>query len=106
MKDLDIIDHHLIIRDTVGYEIINRIQLSDIPKVMEFLTIAYNYQRMKRLETPTKDLLSAILEDRSNANGHDKDGNPKYNFEGYTYILNPSCTEILSVSFLKNNNYE
>lgn len=48
MNTLDIIDHHMIIRDTVGYEVLAEVDLMDMPKVMEFLKIVYNYQRMKQ----------------------------------------------------------
>lgn len=104
MKDTDIIDHHQIIRDTVGYEVLNEFPLEDMPRIMEFLKVIYNHQRMNRLkerDQEEKDLLKSILEDRSNADGHDKDGNPKYRYDGYTYVLNPSCTEIIAVSFMK-----
>ena len=50
MKDTDIIDHHLIIRETVGYEILDKIELEDLPKFIEFLKVVYNYQRMNRVK--------------------------------------------------------
>jgi len=50
MKDLDIIDEHIIIRETVGYEIISKVELCDLPPVLDFLKIVNNYLRMKRLE--------------------------------------------------------
>jgi predicted RNase H-like HicB family nuclease len=46
-----------------------------------------------------RELIKKILDDRSNANGHDKEGNPKYIYDGYEYILNTSCNKILSMSF-------
>lgn len=49
MNTLDIIDHHTIIRETVGYEVLAEVDLMDMPKVMEFLKIVYNYNRMKRV---------------------------------------------------------
>ena len=105
MNAINIIDHHQIIRETVGYEVLNQVPIEDMPKVMEFLKIVYNHNRMKRVQqrnfTEEKDLLKSILEDRSNADGHDKDGNPKYRYDGYTYVLNPSCTEIIAVSLMK-----
>lgn len=48
-----------------------------------------------------RELIKSILADRSNANGHDKEGNPKYIYDGYEYILNTSCNKILSMSFEK-----
>ena len=138
MNHIDIIDEHSIIRETVGYEVLNQVPVEDMPKVLEFLKILYNYNRMKKVveedkepgwsdfmaeylkeetarykDVPTvvvnreskeegkEDLISKILADRSNANGHDKDGNPKYTYDGYEYILNTSCNKILAVSFEK-----
>lgn len=49
MNDLELIDEHLIIRDTVGYEGIKDVDIIDIPEVMRFLRIVYNYQRMQRV---------------------------------------------------------
>ena len=49
MDHIDIIDEHLIIRETVGYEVLNQVPIEDMPKVMEFLKIVYNYNRMKRV---------------------------------------------------------
>ena len=54
--------------------------------------------RENRLE---QELIKKILDDRSNANGHDADGNPKYIYNGYEYILNESCNKILAMSFNK-----
>jgi hypothetical protein len=134
MNHIDIIDEHLIIRETVGYEVLNQVPIEDMPKVMEFLKIVYNYNRMKRVakedkesgwvdpmeelfdweeaaqnykkkvmkdirEEENRDLIKKILADRSNANGHDEYGNPKYIYDGYEYILNTSCNKILSMSF-------
>ena len=121
MKDTDIIDHHQIIRETVGYEVLKEFPLEDMPRIIEFLKVIYNHQRMNRVDQGErersirkilqeanndnrvieKDLLKSILEDRRNADGHDKDGNPKYRYDGYTYVLNPSCTEIIAVSLMK-----
>lgn len=50
IKDTDIIDHHTIIRHTIGYKGMESIPVEDTPKVMEFLKIVYNYNRMKRVE--------------------------------------------------------
>jgi len=49
MNHIDIIDEHLVIRETVGYEVLNQVPIEDMPKVMEFLKIVYNYNRMKRV---------------------------------------------------------
>ena len=55
MDALDIIDHHLFIRQTVGYEVLSQVPIEDMPKVMEFLKIVYNYNRMKLVERNTLD---------------------------------------------------
>lgn len=50
MTPLDLIDEHIIIRETVGYEFLNGIELCDIPEVMKFLKIVYNYKKIKSIE--------------------------------------------------------
>jgi hypothetical protein len=52
MNSLDIIDHHLVIRETVGYEFINKIEIYNLPEVIQFLTVVYNYNRMKDILKP------------------------------------------------------
>lgn len=117
MNHTDIIDQHLIIRETVGYEVLNEVPIQDMPKIMEFLKIVYNYNRMKRIEAEKTEylehleeveeqnqksdrtLIKEILSDRSNAYGKDEIGNPRYIYEGYMYVLNEELTKILSVSF-------
>lgn len=50
MNTLDLIEEHIIIRETVGYEVLNHIEIEDIPEVIKFLKIIYNYKRMTNLE--------------------------------------------------------
>ena len=50
MKALELIEEHLIIRETVGYALLDKVEIQDIPAVMDFLKIVYNYKRMKRRE--------------------------------------------------------
>lgn len=50
MKPLDLIDEHQIIRETVGYEFLNDVELCDIPEVMKFLKIIWNYKKIKLIE--------------------------------------------------------
>ena len=153
MNHIDIIDEHLIIRETVGYEVLSQVPIEDMPKVMEFLKIVYNYNRMKRavkeeeepgwsdpmiehldreekesewqkrkrIETmkeakkqeenykkslfalkemqDERELIKKILDDPFNADGFSDDDhrNPKYNYQGFTYILNAELTRILGV---------
>jgi hypothetical protein len=49
MKALDIIDEHMIIRETVGYDFLKNIEVSDLPAVIDFLKIVYNYNRMTQI---------------------------------------------------------
>ena len=62
MNHIDIIDEHLIIRETVGYEILNQVPIEDMPKVMEFLKILYNYNRMKRVAKEEPAWVDPIME--------------------------------------------
>ncbi len=49
MKHLDIIDEHIIIRETIGYDALKNIELCDLPAVLEFLKIVYNYNKLVKL---------------------------------------------------------
>ena len=51
MNPLDLIDEHIIIRETVGYEFLTDVELCDIPEVMKFLKIVYNYKKLKTIES-------------------------------------------------------
>jgi hypothetical protein len=53
MNPLQIIDEHDIIRETVGYDGIKDVELWDLPAVLQFLKIVYNYQKLKRIENET-----------------------------------------------------
>lgn len=121
MNTLDIIDEHLAIRETVGYEVLNEVPIEDMPKVLEFLKIVYNYNRMKRhVEAKTEDeeyekykkslsilneqkeereLIKKILSDPRNADGFSDDEHryPRYQYQGYTYILNDELTYIVGI---------
>lgn len=50
MNALDIIDEHIIIRETIGYEGIKDIDLVDLPEVLKFLKIVYNYQKLGNIK--------------------------------------------------------
>ena len=54
MNTLDLIEEHIIVRETVGYEILNNIEIEDIPEVIKFLKIIYNYKRMTNLKNKSK----------------------------------------------------
>lgn len=127
MEALDIIDEHLAIRETVGYEVLSEVPIEDMPKVLEFLKIVYNYNRMKRHEEAKtedeeyemyrkayeeklrvekreerrieKEVIKKILDDPRNADGFSDDEHryPRYQYEGYTYVLNDELTQIMGV---------
>ena len=50
MNSIQIIDHHMLIRDTVGYDVLKDVDVIDLPEVMKFLKIVDNYIKMKRYE--------------------------------------------------------
>lgn len=54
MNTLDLIEEHIIIRETVGYEFLNNIEIENIPEVIKFLKIVYNYKRMNNLENKSE----------------------------------------------------
>lgn len=47
-------DEHLIIRETVGYDLISEISYEDIPVVMNFLQIVFNYIKMDNIFKESK----------------------------------------------------
>jgi hypothetical protein len=49
-NSLDIIDEHIIIRETVGYDAIKNIDPMDIPEIISFLKVVHNYIKMKNIE--------------------------------------------------------
>ncbi len=56
MSVLQTIDEHLYIRETVGYDVIKEVPLEDMPTVINFLKIVYNYNRMKnKIEEMNKE---------------------------------------------------
>jgi len=55
MDALNIIDEHIIIRETIGYEGIKDVEVYDLPEVLKFLKIVYNYQKMVNLENKSND---------------------------------------------------
>lgn len=54
MNTLDLIEEHIIVRETVGYEFLNNIEIENIPEVIKFLKIVYNYKRMNNLENKSE----------------------------------------------------
>ena len=55
MDALNIIDEHIIIRETIGYEGIKDVEVYDLSEVLKFLKIVYNYQKMVNLENKSND---------------------------------------------------
>lgn len=46
---LDLIDEHMVIRETVGYDFLNKVDVVDIPEVIKFLKVVFNYAKMDNL---------------------------------------------------------
>lgn len=46
LNDLQIMDEHLYIRETVGYDFIKDVELEDLPQLIHFLKIIWNYNKM------------------------------------------------------------
>jgi hypothetical protein len=46
MSDIELIEEHLIIRETIGYDLIKEADPCDLPEVLKFLKIVNNYQKM------------------------------------------------------------
>ena len=49
LNPLEIMDQHIVIRETVGYEGIKNIEVYDLPQVIDFLQIVYNYNKMQNI---------------------------------------------------------
>ena len=46
MDKLRTINEHIVIRDTVGYDAIKDIEVHDLPGIIDFLKIIWNYQKL------------------------------------------------------------
>jgi hypothetical protein len=51
IENMNLIDEHIIIRETVGYDFLSDVELVDIPELMKFLKIVYNYKKLKTIES-------------------------------------------------------
>jgi len=49
MDELQTINEHMVIRDTIGYDAIKDIGLHDLPQVIRFLQIVWNYQKICKI---------------------------------------------------------
>jgi hypothetical protein len=49
MNELQLVENHILIRETVGYEIISKIDVLDLPEVFGFLKIVNNYIKMSNI---------------------------------------------------------
>ena len=49
MKDLETIEQHIIIRETIGYKGLEKVDVIDIPELLRFLKIVLNYSKMKKI---------------------------------------------------------
>jgi hypothetical protein len=50
VTDIDIIEEHIIIRETIGYEKLSKLPVEDIPVIIKALKILHNYNKMKQIE--------------------------------------------------------
>lgn len=49
MHDLEIIEQHQVIRETIGYEKLNEVELVDIPELLRFLKVMHDYIKMQQI---------------------------------------------------------
>ena len=49
MNPIEIIDEHIIIRETIGYDGIKDVDICDLPSVLQFLKIIHNYKKILKL---------------------------------------------------------
>ena len=54
MRDLQTIEEHILIRDTVGYDVISKVDVFDIPQVLHFLKICNNYIKLQGIQHEKK----------------------------------------------------
>ena len=50
LKELEIIEEHILIRDTCGYDVIAQANVCDIPQILHFLRICNNYVKLQRID--------------------------------------------------------
>ena len=53
MNQLQIINNSTYIKETIGFAILDEINVIDHPAVIEFCKIVYNYTKMKNVENAT-----------------------------------------------------
>ena len=49
MNPIATIEQHEVIRKTIGYNLLSKIDLLDLPVVIDFLTVVNNYNNLKRI---------------------------------------------------------
>jgi len=49
MNELQTINEHITIRNTIGYDLISKIDVCDVPEVLKFLVIVDNYLNMSKI---------------------------------------------------------
>ena len=50
MRELQIIDEHITIRETCGYDGIKDVPVYDMPQVLHFLKICHNYMKLQNIQ--------------------------------------------------------
>lgn len=48
MNNIKIINQHILIRNTIGYELLSKTDVYDISILLSFLTVVDNYCKMKK----------------------------------------------------------
>lgn len=48
MSSIELINNHIVIRNTVGYDLISQVEVYDLPEVLSFLRIVDNYTNMRK----------------------------------------------------------
>jgi len=50
MSVIQIIEEHILIRETCGYETLSKVDIMDVPQVLKFLKICQNYTKLQNIE--------------------------------------------------------
>jgi hypothetical protein len=50
VNDTDIIEEHIMIRETTGYDELSDVPVENVSRVLEFLRIVHNYLIIKKIE--------------------------------------------------------
>ena len=68
MNDIDLIDEHTVIRETIGYRALNTVRIEDIPETIKFLKVIYNYTKMHSINKTINEGETTMGEINNNNN--------------------------------------